>query len=580
MSRNPPSSPLNYPANNLEVNRIFRFDRAPTTFDFRNFRVRDFWNDSEANTLYYLSDRSGSEGTWVLLGAGSGDTETLTGNTGGAVGPDGANNINIIGANGLTIDGNPGTNTLTVNPDPAGFPITPFVVGPVGEAGYQTIQDGLDAANAAGGGVVGVQPDTYTEDLTLYPNTWVVGLTNSLQGSNVIIVGKHTPPTTTQFGFDRVQLESATHIFDSNDAGSALLYINNSGIKVTNGYMWNVPNWTGTINGNDIGDVGSTDNGVVNNSGGSIVFLNNGVYGAGTGNVMQTNGALTRLDLCQIGCSADFSAGFLDVNIAFFTETLTLSGTVLGILFNVLFATIANKCLEFSTSGNFSVFATIFDSTNNPAVDGSGSGTLELTSCTFLADDNIAGTLTLDSKTFYAGTLKTDYTEHGFLLGQGSATNVVATAAPTDGQLPIGSTGNDPVISTLTAGAGVTIVNGAGSITISSAATGLGWTDVTGTSQAMIADAGFVSDNAGLVTLTLPAVIAFGERIRVAGKGAGGWLIAQNAGQSINFGSTVTTTGAGGSLASTNAFDVVELLCVTANTQLVVLSSIGNITVV
>lgn len=42
--------------------------------------------------------------------------ETISGNTGGPVGPDGANNINVVG-DGTTIDivGNPGTNTLTVS---------------------------------------------------------------------------------------------------------------------------------------------------------------------------------------------------------------------------------------------------------------------------------------------------------------------------------------------------------------------------------------------------------------------------------------------------------------------------------
>jgi len=42
--------------------------------------------------------------------------ETLTGNSGGPVGPDGAFNINVVGNNssGINIVGNPGTNTLTV----------------------------------------------------------------------------------------------------------------------------------------------------------------------------------------------------------------------------------------------------------------------------------------------------------------------------------------------------------------------------------------------------------------------------------------------------------------------------------
>lgn len=45
-----------------------------------------------------------------------GDIDTLKGNSGGFVGPDGVNNVNVIG-DGTTIDvvGNPGTNTLTIS---------------------------------------------------------------------------------------------------------------------------------------------------------------------------------------------------------------------------------------------------------------------------------------------------------------------------------------------------------------------------------------------------------------------------------------------------------------------------------
>lgn len=43
------------------------------------------------------------------------DIETLTGNTGGAVGPDAAFNIDIVGTGDLTVTGNPGTNTLTIS---------------------------------------------------------------------------------------------------------------------------------------------------------------------------------------------------------------------------------------------------------------------------------------------------------------------------------------------------------------------------------------------------------------------------------------------------------------------------------
>jgi hypothetical protein len=110
--------------------------------------------------------------------------------------------------------------------------------------------------------------------------------------------------------------------------------------------------------------------------------------------------------------------------------------------------------------------------------------------------------------------------------------------------------------------------------------TGLTWNEETGTSATMAVDNGYVANNAALVTLTLPATAAFGTKIRVAGKGDGGWAIAQNAGQTIIWDEAAsTTTGVGGSLASTDDYDAVELLCITADTDWVVLSSKGNITV-
>lgn len=144
----------------------------------------------------------------------------------------------------------------------------------------------------------------------------------------------------------------------------------------------------------------------------------------------------------------------------------------------------------------------------------------------------------------------------------------------TNGQLLIGSTGANPSAANITAGSNISITNGAGSITI--AATGsasFSWTDVTGTTQTMVADNGYVPDNAGLVTLTLPVTAAFGTRLAIVGNGAGGWRIAQNASQNIKVGSVSTTTGTGGSVSSTNRYDSIELLCTVANTTWVTLSA-------
>ena len=179
------------------------------------------------------------------------------------------------------------------------------------------------------------------------------------------------------------------------------------------------------------------------------------------------------------------------------------------------------------------------------------------------------------SGTFTAPTI----TQHAIVIGD-AANDIKSIAAMTNGQLPVGSTGADPVPATLTAGTGISIINGAGSITINGTGGGVTWNDVTGTSASMAVNNGYLSDNAGLVTLTLPSTVPQFSVIAVAGFGAGGWTIAQNAGQLIHFGSTTTTTGAGGSLSSTNRYDAIYLLNVAANTTFVVLNSIGNITVV
>jgi hypothetical protein len=190
---------------------------------------------------------------------------------------------------------------------------------------------------------------------------------------------------------------------------------------------------------------------------------------------------------------------------------------------------------------------------------------------------NSSGVIGYDGVSTFNGSL---VTQHSILIGGANTHTIANLGVATNGQLPIGSTGADPVLATLTAGTGVTIANGAGTITINASGGGLSWTDVTGTTQAMAVNSGYTADNAGLVTLTLPSTAAYGTAMAVVGKAAGGWKIAQNAGQTIHFGITSTTTGTGGSLASTNQYDVVYLLCTTANTDFVVTNSIGNITVV
>jgi len=153
--------------------------------------------------------------------------------------------------------------------------------------------------------------------------------------------------------------------------------------------------------------------------------------------------------------------------------------------------------------------------------------------------------------------------------------------AATNGQIPIGSTGANQVLATLTAGADIGIANGAGTITISyTGSTGLAWSEVTGTTQAAAVDSGYITNNAAQVTVTLPDTAALGSIVRICGKGGGGWKLAQNAGEQIIWDeATATTVGATGYLESTDDYDAVEVLCTVADTTWTLLTSKGNITV-
>ena len=124
------------------------------------------------------------------------------------------------------------------------------------------------------------------------------------------------------------------------------------------------------------------------------------------------------------------------------------------------------------------------------------------------------------------GTGASTFTDHGFLIGS-AAGAITALAEATDGQLPIGDTGADPVLATITAGTGITVTNAAGSITV--AATGTtALNDQTGTTYTLVlTDAGkfLTFTNASAIAVTVPtnASVAFpiGTQIGFQQGGAG-----------------------------------------------------------
>lgn len=176
----------------------------------------------------------------------------------------------------------------------------------------------------------------------------------------------------------------------------------------------------------------------------------------------------------------------------------------------------------------------------------------------------------------HGGTGVANPAAHSLPVAEG-ASNFSFLGPLTDGQLLIGVSGANPSPALISAGANITVTNGAGSIQISAVgAPSVGWTEVTTATQTMSADAGYVANRGAGVVFTLPAVAAFGTVIYVVGKGSGGWTVNTGAGQSIVVGNQT----AGTSVASSNGADVLFLLTTTANTVFTATSVIGNLTIV
>ena len=89
------------------------------------------------------------------------------------------------------------------------------------------------------------------------------------------------------------------------------------------------------------------------------------------------------------------------------------------------------------------------------------------------------------------------------------------------------------------------------------------WTDVTGATQTLAVNNGYITDRSAGVTYTLPATAALGDQIAIVGK-QGIATIAQNAGQQILAAGALSTVGVTGSFVSTNGGDTITLICITA----------------
>jgi len=141
------------------------------------------------------------------------------------------------------------------------------------------------------------------------------------------------------------------------------------------------------------------------------------------------------------------------------------------------------------------------------------------------------------------------------------------TATPSGGNLNI------------VGGTGITTSGAGSTVTITATGVSITWS-VISASQTLAVNHGYVCGSGGTLSLALPATSAVGDIIEVTLDGSTGWIVTQAAGQQIRLGNSTSTLGVGGSLASTDQGDTLRMVCRTANTLWVVLSTMGNITVV
>jgi len=155
------------------------------------------------------------------------------------------------------------------------------------------------------------------------------------------------------------------------------------------------------------------------------------------------------------------------------------------------------------------------------------------------------------------GTGLATLTANALYVGNGTSAPS-AVSVGTTGQVLQGNTGAAPTWGTPSAG--------------------ITWTEVTGTSQSAAVNNGYIANNGGLVTVTLPGTFAVGDIVHVVGKGAGLWNITATAGDTIQFGNQASSSG--GTVTATNQYDAIQVIGITANTTWACTGvSQGNLTV-
>lgn len=276
-------NPLAYMGDNAFQPPEFVTDnRPPTANDSFNFELGTIWLDTGSNTppsandVYMLVALNAGVATWVSVGGS--DLETLTGNSGGPVGPDGAMNINILGdTTTINVVGNSGTNTLTISAVTTGTGLVSTLTGNSGGAVSPTAGN----INVVGTGTITVVGNPGTSTLTVTPSGAIAssfptdsGTATPSGGVLNVLGGTATRDINTSGSGNtiHVDLNNAITLGDlASIVGSPAITLTTGDATITAGNI----NLTNTNTAGTIGVINYSGTRWINNYGTSNVFIGN-----------------------------------------------------------------------------------------------------------------------------------------------------------------------------------------------------------------------------------------------------------------------------------------------------------------
>lgn len=526
---------------------------------------------------------------------------SLTGNSGGAVSPDGAGNIDFLGdTTTINITGDPGANTLTANVTggtngqlligaTAGNPDWAALTSTDGSVTFTTGANSLDLSvdTSAIGAVLSITGD---DSLIVVPDaTGDIDLTGA-HGINTSRGGANN---------EVVAINNAITLGDLSD-----LAANTAALTVETGdIIFNATNNVGNLtltqthsSGNagviEIGQMrmhgyGATQTNVfIGNSAGN--FSNTAISSVGIG-----QGALAAVtsggDNTAVGTHAleKLTSGSYNTAHgydALFKETTGSSNTAVGrqAMYNLNGGqnniAIGRTAAANMTSAQRNI--AIGNGGNDPTANEGPLGRLT-TGLYNIAIGSSTGSASTGAGGAYTGSESSNICIGPRTSGTTGESNVMRLGATgsSNGQVNkafiAGTYGITP------AGATETVIIDSNGQLGSTASTGGGitWSVLTGSTKAAVVNEGYFSNYAGTLAFTLPTTAAVGDTIEICQMAASqGFTVAVNSGETIYIGNTNTTITTG-TLASTDDGDWIELVCRVADTDWQCNVKSGNITV-